>query len=175
MERKVESRIRTSTGVRATLPADVRILDSTFLSNQYGVYGSGGAIVNVSRSAFSGSQYAVYASGDVNATYTKVTISDTIAAGNIYGFTAESLTGTTGNVSMAVTRSTASNGNYGIYVHRVGGNNVWAALSGNLVTHNSVSGIYNGGGSAVYTQGNNTVKFNTLDLDGVALTAMPGV
>src|SRR6185295_18766019 len=115
-----------TTGVRATLPADVRILDSTFLSNQYGVYGSGGAIVNVSRSAFSGSQYAVYASGDVNATYTKVTISDTIAAGNIYGFTAESLTGTTGNVSMAVTRSTASNGNYGIYVHRVGGNNVWA-------------------------------------------------
>jgi hypothetical protein len=131
-------------GVRVPIPANVRILDSTILNNQNGVHAMGGAFVDVSRSRLTGNLYGVYASGDVDGTNTRMSISDTIASGNSRGFVAETINNLTGNVTMSVTRSTASNGNYGIYIHRVGGNNVGATLSGNLVTHNTISGIYNG-------------------------------
>lgn len=150
-------------------PINVRISDSVIRGNRDGILVKGATTLDVSRSRVTGNQAGITVSGDVDGTTTRGSISDTIAAGNFGGFVVETLSGTSGNAYLAITRSTVSGGSGGVIASKSGGNVVSLIISNSLVTGNATTGMSNV--NAIFESlGNNTVRYNGTDTFGTITT-----
>ena len=162
-------------GVRVGAAATVRIVDSIIKDNgNNGVYLSNGATATISGVKVLGSGYmGIYVSGTVASTTTTADISNSLASGTVYvGIYAYAPTA--GAIARAsVTRSTSSNNGYGIGADLGSGTQIITA-GDNLVTGNSVAGLYQNGTATFESLGNNIVRQNGANTQG-AITGVSGL
>jgi hypothetical protein len=154
-----------------TTAAKVRIVDSLIRDNaNYGVYLQSGATADISGTKVLGNAGAgVAVFGLVDMTTTSAAISDSVISGNA-GIGIDAYAQTDGaSVYVSVSRSTVSNNEYGI-VSQSNSAVVAVTISSNLVTKNSVYGLYQLGTAILESQGNNTVRQNGIDKFGTIIT-----
>ena len=162
----------SNNGVDVSTAATVRIVDVIVRDNYEGAVFENGAKATISGSKFLGNtDRGVYVSGGAAGVTSTAAISDSIASGNYVGF--QPTSGTVGNVAtMSVTRSTMSNNQYGVASSASGGVAI-VTLSNSMVTGNTVTGLYQSGGSTFETLGNNTVRLNAANISGTITTVAP--
>ena len=155
----------TQYGVLAS-SGSTRISDTVLRGNQYGIFAGGSTRVDVFRSKMNGSaQAGVFVSGSVGGTTTQVTVSDSEASGNNYGFYVTD-SGGTGTARLAISRSTASfNPSAGVWVEQPGMGFARVTVSHSLVAGNGYGFLQNSG--TFISQGDNTVRDNGSDQSGI--------
>jgi hypothetical protein len=153
--------------------AVVASLDGVHIKdNNYGVFADAGSRVTVSNSVISGNVYGAWA--DPNGGITRLVVERSVVTGNTYGILA------TTHAASDVAEVTAShnavthNGTGGFFVSAVLASTATLVADGNTVTENQNGFILGSGTSTIYTRGNNTLKFNTVDVLSGSLTALAG-
>jgi len=155
-------------------PANIRVTDSVFRDNYYGLLLQNGATATVARSRFFGNYVALSAFGSYAGTTTRASISDSVFADGALGIISHAIAAT------AITRvnavgTTLSRQNTAA-ISQSGGGTAVLSLSKSLVTGNS-TGLYqfaSGGGTATLNSlHNNILTNNTTNTDGVVTTVSP--
>ena len=159
--------------------AEVRIVNSTLRNNSTSVLLEGGATAVIAQSRILGSsgQAGIWVSGTAGTT-TSASVSDSVVSGHNNSGLYVCAPVATATSYLSVSRSTVSNNAFGI-VSSYGCNSsspgtTTVVISGNLVSGNSSSGLYQSGVATLKTQGNNTVELNSQNLTG-STTALGGM
>jgi hypothetical protein len=140
--------------------------------NVYGVLVNTGAQVAFSNSVVAGNSFAgmwIQTSGGAG----RVTIDNSVVSNNNYGVAITTFAGADA-LRVAITRSTMShNAAAGLALNKAAaGATLVAVLSDSTVVNNGNGVDFAGNTPLVFTRGNNTVEFNTVDVFGGVLTAL---
>jgi hypothetical protein len=164
----------TSAALYISAPASVRVSDSVMRGNYDGIFVAGGATLEVSRSRFVGNIDAgIWVNGDTPSTTTRAVVSDSVATGNAFGFTAANTSPSgSGASQLAISRSTVShNSAYGVLAEADSGTAL-VTISGSLIINNG-TGLFNLSGT-FESQGDNTVRQNSTNSAG-SITVAAGL
>lgn len=136
--------------------AAVRVADSLFRDNLFGMYFEGGATVEVARATLVGGTTGVALYGDVAATTTTAAISESVIAGTGTAVVAFSRNSTS-QVHASVTRSTATGNNLAVLSQSSAGGAASVTVSRNFVAGNGEVFQQVGTGSQLRSLGDNHV------------------
>jgi hypothetical protein len=156
-------------GVVVNTGAKVRIVDSLFRANAYGIYLTSGvdaAIAGVKVMGNSGQGMEL--DNTITATNLTVSITDSVFSGHNSGVYASAVSGATTNVT--VIRSTSSNNNFGFAIT----NSATLTVGSSMATSN-LYGFYQSGSSAFRSLGNNIVDQNITSNTLGTITAIGGL
>lgn len=145
----------TNRALSVTTPADVKVEDSLFRDNEFGVYLGGGARAEVLRTTLVGSSFGVHLQGDVASTVTTAAVSESTLSGGGYGVRAIS-SAAAAEVQASVARSTITGNAFGFGVQSSAGTSS-ITISRNFVGGNNVFFEQSGTGSAMRSLGDNHV------------------
>jgi hypothetical protein len=135
-----------------------------------GIAASAGSRVTVSNSVMAGNNYGIYV--DAHSGATRVVVERSAMTGNVYGIFAGSYNpGDIADVS-ATQNTVTHNITAGIHAFQAASTSATVTADGNTLSENNIG--FSLSGSTIYTRGNNTLKFNTNDLFGGTLTALAG-
>ena len=156
--------------VEGTVTASIDNLQA--LNNSYGVYAGGDSRVTVSNSVLSGNLYGAYANATSGTA--RLVVRNSTMAGNGTGIRVSS-TNAASVAQVTAIGNTIANNTYGVYAFEGASATATVVLDGNAIAENSDSGVnFASGAPVVYSRGNNTFRFNGADLVGGALTAISG-
>jgi len=149
----------------------VATLDRVHLAgNAIGLYLTDGSQVKVSDSVLAGNT----TNADLRSAgaATRVTIKGSVLTGGSFGVTAyASASGAA--VYLALSDNTITHNGGAIQAQQVAGATADVTVDTNWITHNGTGIIFAGPPlPIIYTRGNNTMKFNTADVSGGALTPL---
>jgi len=139
--------------------------------NTYGISAADDARVTVSNSVLAGNDYGVRAYA--NSGNTRVVVESSAITGNSYGVYAQ--TAASGGVAhLTVSRSDVSHsGNSGFYGLEAASATTTLVSDNNLVTHNLVGFKFDTTGPpTILSRGNNVLNYNGTDVQGGTLTAL---
>lgn len=145
----------TNRALSVTTAALVKVEDSLFRDNEFGMYLAGGARAEVVRTTLVGSTFGVQLQGDVASTTTTAAVSESTIAGGGYGVRAQSSTASA-EVQASVTRSTITGNAIGFGVQSSTGTSS-ITISRNFVGGNALFFEQSGAGSSMRSLGDNHV------------------
>lgn len=153
-------------GITVYGAAKVSVVDTLLRNNSGGIFLSDGPVANISGTTVLGSDgFGIYVVGRAINSTTTAAISDTTVSGNYTGIRAESQN-TNANVHVSVSRSSVTNGAWGIVVER--GEVTGAAvltLRKSIVTGNNFGlSVASAIGGVLESSGNNTVRQNNFNV-----------
>jgi Right handed beta helix region len=158
-------------GIYVNAPAKVRIVDSLIRDNDYGVYIQGGARAAISGSKILGNATAgLYVYSQAASTSTEVNVTDSVLTHNAVAVWAFETTGSALN-RIIVIRSTVAHNTYGLRSTFSGGPTI-VSVSESLVASNITPFAQEGAGSTFESFGNNTTRYNGLDVGTITLIAL---
>jgi hypothetical protein len=142
----------TGRAVSVVTAAAVKVVDSLFRDNAFGVYLAGGAKAEVIRSTFAGSDNGVHLQGEVPSTVTTAAVSESTFSGGGFGVAALA-NAATAEVQASVARSTVTGNSTGFAVTAAAG----AGPASLTISRNFV-----GGNGQFFQQAGSTAFMRTL-------------
>jgi len=138
-----------------------------------GVISAAGARVTVGNSVLSGNQHGAAVTAN-EGFISRLGIVNSVVDGNAGDGIIVQTFGLAGAAELTLKNSTVSNNGTAIWTNQFTSSTVMALLDDNAVTYNAVGIFIGAGPPTLYSRGNNTLKFNTNDVVGGALTLSAG-
>lgn len=157
-------------GIYVDSAAKVSVIDTVLRNNSTSIWLQGGTTANISRVTILGSATGIFATG-YTAAMTIAAISDAFISGSSNAGIVATTGGAGASFRVSVTRSTVSNGQYGILSSGPAGSVL--TVSESMVTKNSY-GLYREGAETFESLGNNAVRQNAFNTVGT-ITVVPNL
>jgi hypothetical protein len=133
--------------------------------------------VRVANSIITGGAYGIFAFVDDGSAF--VAVDRTLISDHLYGITANTNTGATGDVEIVASNNVLTNNDTAVNVQASGaGTSTTLVLDGNVITKSgsAIRNQFGSGTATVYSRGNNTLRFNTANqVPAAHVQAMGGI
>lgn len=170
VENCVVGHFAAGSGVVANSAVKLRVVDSLFRDNAYGIWMQSAATGTVSGSNFLGNDYGIYVNATPSGT-TSLAVSDTVVADGYAGITAYGAAGgATGRIE--VMRTQISNLAYGISSNAPSGTTV-VSVGDSLISGNTVGLYQANAGATLRSLGNNMAADNGSNYVGTISSLTP--